>query len=96
MAPPESAEAVVMVLVGIGEAMVMAMETHPLNGPLLAAEGTAEHQNIPQPAGHLEGPVGKKAVVTHGDPQATCDPVEHQEGEESGQVPEAGQKSQPG
>ncbi|EAU75180.1 50S ribosomal protein L9 [Synechococcus sp. RS9916] len=57
MAPPEAAMAVVVISIRIGKLVVVAMQAHPVDGAVLAAEGAAGGEEALQPGGNPEGTV---------------------------------------
>ena len=92
VAPPEAFEAAVVVNLGVGKLVVVAVQAHPIDRAVLAAEGAAGGEETLQPLGHPEGAVAEHAVVADRHAQAGGDPIEHQEAGHGGQAPELGQQ----
>ena len=76
--------------------MVMAVQPHPVDGPVLAAEGAADGQKTLQPPWYAERPMGQEAVIADGDAKTTRDPVEHREGDQGCCTAERRQQGQDG
>ena len=84
--------AVVVIRIRIGKFVVVAVQAHPVDRAVLAAEGTAGGEEPLQLAGHLESAVTEQSVIADGHPQAGGDPVENQQAGHGGQAPEARQQ----
>ena len=76
----------------IGKLVVVAVQAHPIDRAVLAAEGAAGGEETLQPLGHPEGAVAEHAVVADRHAQAGGDPIEHQEAGHGLQAPELGQQ----
>ena len=63
-----------------GWTLVMAVQADPVNGAVLAAQGSAGGEEALQPLRKPQGPVGEHPVVANGDPEAGRDPIEDQQG----------------
>ena len=96
VAPPEAAMTVVMIGIRIRKLVVVPMQAHPINRPLLAAEGAAGGKEALQPAGHAQGAMAEQTVVADGHAQAGGQPVENQQAGEGSQAPESWQQSHQG
>ncbi len=94
VAPPEALVAVVMIGVRIGKLVVMAVQPHPVNRSVLAAQGAAGGEEPLQPEGHPESPVAEHAVVANRHPQAGRHPIEHQQRHHRLPAPELGQQGE--
>jgi hypothetical protein len=94
--PPKSQVAVVVVDGSIGKFVVVTMQSDPVNGAVLAAEGSAGGQDTLQPMGDLERAMAEKTVITQGDPQASSDPVQDQQGDQRLPAPEPWQQGHQG
>ena len=93
VAPPEAEMTVVVVSWIVGVQMVMAMQAHPVDRTVLAAEGTAGSDNQLQPPGHLKSSVGQQTVITQGHPHTGGEPVQPQKDQQCCWAPEAWQQS---
>ena len=87
-----------VVVVGriVGMEMVVAVQPHPIDRAVLAAEGAAGGDQRLQPAGHREGAMGQEAVVAERDPHTGGEPIEHQQRADRLPAPEAGQQRHQG
>ncbi len=94
VAPPEASMAVVVISIRIGELVVMAVQSHPVDWAVLAAEGPAGGEEALQPLRQLEGAVRQQAVVADGDAEAGGDPIENQQAGNGLPAPEDGCQSQ--
>ena len=90
VAPPEAAMAVVVIRIRIRKLVVVAMQAHPVDRAVLAAQGPAGGEETFQPGGHLERAMREQAVIADGDPQAGGDPIEDQQGADGLGAPEPG------
>ena len=71
---------------------MVAVQAHPVNGAVLAAQGAAGGEEALQPVGQPQSPVGEQSVVADGDPQAGRDPIEDGQGAGGFPAPEAWQE----
>ena len=85
-----------VIRIRIGELVVVAVQPHPVDRTVLAAEGAAGGEEALQPGGHLEGPVAEQAVVADRHAQAGGDPIEHQQAGHGRQAPKARQQRHQG
>ena len=69
-----------MISIRIGELVVVAVKTHPVDGSVLTAQGAAGGEEALQPWRHTERAMGKQAVIADRDPQAGGDPIQNQQG----------------
>ena len=92
VAPPKSAMAVVMIRIRIGKLVVMPMQSHPVDGAVLAAQGAAGCKKAFQPQGEAEGSVREQAVIANRDAEAGCDPIQNEQAGDSRPAPEARQE----
>ena len=94
--PPQPFEAGVVINIRIGKLVVMAVQAHPVEGPLLAADRATGGEKPLQPMGDPEGPMAQQPVIADGHAQAGGDPIEHQEGNDRLPAPELGQQGNHG
>ncbi len=92
VAPPESAMAVVVISIRIGKFVVMPVQSHPVNGTVLAAQRSAGGEKVLKPEGQTEGAVAEQAVIADGDAKTGCDPVENEHARDRWPAPEARKK----
>jgi len=96
MGPPQPLEAGVVINFRIGELVVMAVQAHPINRSLLAADRPTGGEKPLQPMGDAEGSMAQEPVIANGDPEAGGEPIEHQEGRDGLPAPELGQQGHHG
>ena len=70
----------------------MAMQANPVDGSVLAAEGSTGGEEALQPVGNREGTVREQAGVADRYPEASRDPIQHQNGSDRLPAPETGQQ----
>ena len=79
----------------IGEAVVVAMQAHPLDRAALAGQGAHDHEYTLHPNRHHQAPVGHQTVQTQGDPQHGH-PIKNAESHNALPAPEPRQQSNGG
>ena len=90
--PPQPFETGVVIDIRIREFVVMAVQAHPINRALLAADRATGGEKAFEPMGDLEGPMAQEPVIADGHAQAGGDPIEHHEGSDGLPAPELGKE----
>ena len=81
--------AVVVIRIRIGKLVMVSMQTHLVDGAVLATQCPAGRKKTLKPGGQMEGAVCQQAVITNRDTQAGGDPVQNKQAGERWQAPEA-------
>ena len=92
MTPPETAVAVVMISIRIGKLVVVAVEPHPVNRAMLAAEGATGCEETLQPLGQSKRSMRQQSVVTNRHAKAGGHPIQDREGRHRLPAPEQWQE----
>ena len=93
--PPQASAGVVVIVGLIGKLVVVAVQTHPLHRPALAAEGAHHDQHPFEPFRGFKAAVGHQPVQAQGHPQHGH-PIQDAKGHQALPAPEARQQRKDG
>ncbi len=86
--PPQPPPCIVMIIGLIGKAVMVAMQSHPINRSALAGQGAHHHENPLKPAGHFKAAVRHKPMQAQGDAKHGH-PIQNAEGNQTLPAPKA-------